>query len=205
MVKRRLITLSLTAVLIAGLLPPLPAFEVLAQQPEQKVILREGTPVRIRLSMSVSSEVAQVGDTVAGEAAEAVTVDGKTIIAQGAKAWGRVTVAQRRGPLGRPGRIGFTFDYVQAVDGTNVPLRATAERVGQGKEGWAWGLGLLIFLPFLLIKGGEIIVREGTIFTAYANRDVTVTLSPIPASPPLQEPKPSPEPSPSPSDTGGGS
>ena len=36
-------------------------------------------------------------------------------------------------------------------------------------------------LHFLLIKGGEIIVREGTVFTAYVNRDVAIQLPSAPA------------------------
>lgn len=60
------------------------------------------------------------------------------------------------------------------------------------------GLGLLIFFPLLLIRGQEMEVKSGTVFTTFVDRDAVVTV-PLPAvteTPPAPIPSPSPTPSP---------
>jgi hypothetical protein len=187
-------------------IPPLQtlAQEQVPQAPSAiSVVLREGEKVRVKTLVTLSSATANVGDVFDGEVVEDIDVNGAVVIRKGAPALGIITAVQRAGWLGRPGRLGFTFEYARAVDGQRVRLRATQERVGRGNEAAAWGLGLLIFLPFLLIRGQEMEIKPGTTFTTFVDRDITVLVpaspqSPPPASPDQPQPTPSPTPVPSP-------
>jgi hypothetical protein len=187
-------------VLLLGLMPPLQGV-VKGQEPvprSERVTVMEGERVRVRILQEISSKTANVGDVFDGEVADDVEVGGKVAIAKGARVLGTITAVQRAAWLGRPGRLGFTFEHARAVDGTRVRVRATAERVGQGNEAAAWGLGLLIFFPLLLIRGQEMEVKPGTVFTAFVDRDAVVTV-PLPAAPVAPSaPIPSPSPTPSP-------
>jgi hypothetical protein len=188
-------------VLLLGLTPPLQGIAK-GQEPvprTDKIALQEGEKVRVRVMQELSSKTANVGDLIESEVADDVEVNGKVVIAKGAKALGTITAVQRAAWLGRPGRLGFTFEYARAVDGNRVRLRATAERIGQGSEALTWGLGLLIFLPLLLIKGKEMEVKSGTVFNTFVDRDAVVAV-PLPPvtneTQPVSIPSPSPTPSP---------
>ncbi len=191
-------------VLLLGLIPPL---QGIAKGQEsvprsEKVTVREGEKIRVRVLQQLSSKTANVGDVFDGEVADEVEVGGKVAVAKGASVLGTITAVQRAAWLGRPGRLGFTFEYAKAVDATKVRLRSTAERVGQGNEALTWGLGLLLFLPLLLIKGKEMEVNPGTVFTAFVDRDAVVAV-PLPTpAPPAAAPTPAPTtPAPTPEPT----
>ncbi len=199
------------AVTLAVLLVLIPPFQTVAQEqvpqvpPKVSVVLREGEKVRVKNLVPISSATANVGDVFDGEVVEYIEVDGKVVIAKGASALGTITAVQRAGWLGRPGRLGFTFEYARAVDGQRARLRATQERGEQGNEALAWGLGVLIFLPLLLIRGPEMDINPGTTFTTFVDRDITIQVPasppdatpPAPAQPP-STPPPTPTPSPEP-------
>lgn len=167
-------------VLLLGLTPPLRGIAK-GQEPtptprSEKVTVQEGERVRVRILQDLSSQTANVGDVFDGEVADDVEVGGKVAMARGAKAVGTITAVQRAGWLRRPGRLGFTFEHARAVDGTRVRLRATVDRVGEGNEAAAWGLGLLIFFPLLLIRGQEMEVKRGATFTGFVDRDTVVAV-----------------------------
>jgi len=199
----------LLAVILAALLVLIPPFQTAAQEqvpqapPKVSVALREGDKVRVKTLVALSSATANVGDVFDGEVVEDIDVNGKVVIAKGASALGTITAVQRAGWLGRPGRLGFTFEYARAVDGQRARLRATQERAAQGNEALAWGLGIILFLPFLLIRGREMEVKLGTTFTTFVDRDITIqvpasppdVIPPVPAQPP---PTPSPAVTPAP-------
>jgi hypothetical protein len=132
---------------VVGLLSFLSPLQAVAQeqpqQPSQKVsvMVKEGTRLRVRILQELSSRTANVGDVFQGEVFDDTDVDNKIALVKGASAIGTVTVVQRAAWLGKPGRLGFSFEYAKAVDGTNVRLRAAPEREHRGNKPWpgAWG------------------------------------------------------------------
>lgn len=179
-------------VLLLGLIPP-PQGIAKGQEPvprSERVTVQEGERVRVRILQDLSSKTANVGDVFDGEVADAIEVGGKVAIARGATVTGTITAVQRAAWLGRPGRLGFTFEHARAVDGTRVRLRMTVEQVGQGREAVAW-----LIWPF--ISGGEMEFKRGAVFTAFVDRDAVVAV-PLPV-PTETQPVPTPSPSPTPS------
>ncbi|MBI4853817.1 MAG: PEGA domain-containing protein [Acidobacteria bacterium] len=134
----------------------------------QSIKLEEGTQIRLKLLQDLSSATAQAGQTIAFEVLDTVKIDGTVVIAEGAQALGTITLAEPKKSLGRAGKLNLRLEYVKAVDGNKIPIRATSVNQGNGKgvaTGIAVGVSALVFFPaapaFLLIKGKDITVPRG--------------------------------------------
>jgi len=139
----------------------------------EKVILRAGTPVILSLEKSISTDIANVGDPVDLVVIREVKVDGKTVIETGSSVRGEVSAVEKKGVIGKPGKISIAVKSVVGVDGKNVPLRATLTREGKGKETTALIVGLVLcILGLFLIKGEHGVITAGSEIKAYVDYDV---------------------------------
>jgi hypothetical protein len=140
--------------------------------------LSEDTPVRIKLSRTMSSKDAKVDEKVDFEVLEDIKVKDVVVIQHGALAIATVTKAQPKRSMGRAGKLDINIDYVQLVDGEKVPLRATKGGSGGSHTGAMTGAMVatgILFFPaaplFLFIKGKNITIPQGTEVTAYIAAD----------------------------------
>ncbi|MGB9431098.1 MAG: hypothetical protein WBQ89_02550, partial [Candidatus Acidiferrum sp.] len=85
--------------------PASQAPEVTTQKPVLAFGLEDGTPVRLRINRTVSSEDAQVGDTVDFEVLEEIKCKDLAVIPRGGVAWATVTEAQSKRRMGRAGKL----------------------------------------------------------------------------------------------------
>jgi hypothetical protein len=138
--------------------------------------LDDGTPVKLRLTETVSSASARVGDRVDFEAVDEVKVNGIVVIRKGAMAWGTVTKARPKRRLGRGGKLDVTIDGVRLADGQKAMLRAVKDTKGGGHAGAMTGAMVatsIVFFPaaplFLFMHGKNITIPEGTEINAYIN------------------------------------
>ncbi len=140
----------------------------------QSIKLEEGTQIRLKLLQDLSSATSQAGQTISFEVLDAVKVDNTVVIAEGAQALGTVTLAEPKKSLGRAGKLNIRLEYVKAVDGSKIHVRANSVNQGNGKgvaTGVAVGVSALVFFPaapvFLLIKGKDITVPSGQHLDAF--------------------------------------
>jgi hypothetical protein len=145
--------------------------------------LQNGTPVRLRLCETVSSDSATVGQTVRFEVADEVRVGEVTVIAKRAPALATVTEARSSRSMGRGGKLGINIDSVSLVDGETVALRAVRNTKAAGTTTETIGAvafssilvgpaaALLLFMP-----GEDIEITEGKEITAYINGDVPLDI-----------------------------
>ena len=141
--------------------------------------LEDGTPVKLRISRTVSSEDAQVGDTVDFEVLEEIKSHDVVLVPRGGIAWATVTEAQSKRRMGRAGKLNINIDNMKLADGEKVPLRAVKEVKGGSHVGAMTGAIVatsIVFFPaaplFLLMKGKDITIPKGTEITAYINGDI---------------------------------
>jgi hypothetical protein len=141
--------------------------------------LEDGTPVKLRITRTVSSEDAQVGDTVDFEVLDEIKAHDVVLIPRGGIAWATVTEAQSKRRMGRAGKLNINIDNVKLTDGEKVPLRAVKEVKGGSHVGAMTGAIVatsIVFFPaaplFLLMKGKDITIPKGTEITAYINGDI---------------------------------
>jgi plastocyanin len=141
--------------------------------------LDDGTPVRLRINRTISSEDAKVGDTVDFEVLEDVKSHDVILIPRGGIALATITEAQSKRRMGRAGKLNVNIDNTKLVDGEKVALRAVKEVKGGSHTGAMTGAIVataIVFFPaaplFLFMKGKDITIPKGTEITAYINGDV---------------------------------
>ena len=158
--------------------------------PDGKLILEDGTPVRLRLSRTLSSADCKTGDRIDFEVMDPVVLDGTTAIPQGSIAFGTVTDAEHKKSMGRAGKLNIAIVAVRLANSEKANLRAVKETKGGGHVGAMTGAIVatsIIFFPaaplFLFVHGKDITIPQGTEITAYVDGDTVFVPAAQPASP----------------------
>ena len=154
---------------------------------EEKLVLQDGTPVRLRFMRAVISSQVIAGETINLQAVEEVQVGGLAAIALYAPAKATVTMAQAKRSMGRGGNLEMKIESVSLASGESVPLRAIKDVKGGGNKGeMTAGLvaaGLLFWpaAPFaFFVQGKNATIPEGTELTAYINGDISLDRNKFP-------------------------
>jgi len=92
--------------------------------------LSNNTPIRLKLSKTLSSATARVNDPVALEVLDPVLVEGVTVIPKGSKVTAVVAVSEPKRRFGHNGRIAFNATSVQLANNEQVPVRCYQEASG---------------------------------------------------------------------------
>jgi len=152
--------------------------------------LLDGTPVKLRLSQTMSSADAKTGQDVPFEVIDDVKVDGVVVLPKGATAIGNVTEAQPKRRMGRGGKLNITISYARLADKEKVALRATQGGNGGGHVGAMTGAMVgtaIVFFPaaplFLFMHGKDITIPQGTEITAFVEGDMHLDMAKFGAAP----------------------
>ncbi len=149
--------------------------------------LAKGTPIHVKLSKTISSATAHVGDPLEFEVLEDVQVDGVVVIAKGSKASGVLSDVELKKRFGHSGKLAFNITSVRLVDGAPVPLRCFQETTG-GPTNSSDAV-----LP--LASGKDAAIPQDTEFTALVEsntplkREAFVTPDPGSSTVPLRSPQ----------------
>jgi hypothetical protein len=204
--KRKCFSLLFTLILLQGsfasLLPSVVGQTVDEQAVERPrrpaLTLHDGTPVRLKITRTISSKDSKTGDTIDFEVLQEVKVGDLVVIPQNGVALATVTLAKPNGRLGKGGKLDISIDSIRLLSGEKVPLRAVKENKGGNRTGTMTATlvasGILFFPAapiFLFMKGKNITINKGTEITAYITGDVVLdsaklaglqeTLTPAPA------------------------
>jgi hypothetical protein len=161
-------------------------------EPPTPNTLLDGTPVKIRLSETLSSESAKTGQQVAFEVVEEVDVQGVAVLPKGATALATVTTAEPKKRMGRGGKLDVNVDSARLIDGEKVQLRAVQDNKGGGHVGAMTGAMVatsIVFFPaaplFLFMHGKEVVIPKGTEITAFVQGDMKLDMAKmvVPGSP----------------------
>lgn len=168
---------SKPATVAAPVAPPVPV----VAEPHT---LLDGTPIKLRLSQTMSSADAKVGQEVPFEVIEEVKVDDVVVLPKSATAIGTVTEANPRRSMGRAGKLNMSISYARLTDGEKVALRAVKETKGGGHVGAMTGAIVatsIVFFPaaplFLFIHGKDITIPQGTEITAFVEGDMHLDMA----------------------------
>jgi hypothetical protein len=142
-----------------------------------KLLLSEGTPVKLKLLHSLNSKTVVEDDPLNFAVAEDVIIKDVIVAKAGSVAIGRVRQANGARTFGRGGQLVLEMQYLK-VGRIRVPLRGSQARTGENKKGETAALVALFGLSGLVKHGSEIEVKEGSTFTAYVDQDTQVALQP---------------------------
>jgi hypothetical protein len=168
---RKLNCVAMLSALVVTLMP----LDLLQAQnnADQKLVLKEGTDVKLKFAQELSSKTAAEGDPVNFVVDEDIKIGDVVVIKAGTKALGTVTNAKKAGMMGKGGELNVRLEHLKAGD-TRVRLRGTKGKEGDSKTGTAVALTVL-FGPIGLIKHGkEIVVKEGSPLAAFVDDDVSL-------------------------------
>jgi hypothetical protein len=152
--------------------------------PPQAHSLLDGTPVKLRLSQTISSATAKTGQEIPFEVVEELKVDDVVVLPKGATAIATVTEANAKKSMGRAGKLNISISYARLADQEKLALRATQESKGGGHVGAMTGAIVatsIVFFPaaplFLFVKGKDITIAQGTEITAFVQGDMHLEMS----------------------------
>ena len=141
-----------------------------------KMVLDDGTPIKLRLNRNLSSADAKAGDSVDFEVLEEVNLGQLTVIPKGSLAIGTIVDAEAKKRMARGGKLDLRIDYVKLADGEKCTIRGVKQSNGGGHTGAMTGAMVatsLVAWPaapfFLFMHGKDSTIPKGTEITAYVN------------------------------------
>lgn len=143
--------------------------------------LPDGTKLSVRLMEQLSSATAKDGDQVNFTVVEDFLIDGVVVIKQGTPAKGVIVEAAEKRRMGRAGKLAYSVTETRATDRSVVRLRAVSDKKG-GSNVTSTAItttAVAVFVPvaapfFLLRKGKDIVIAEGTRVEAFVDGDHVV-------------------------------
>jgi hypothetical protein len=153
-----------------------------SEPPPATLLFPEGTPVKLKLLHPLNSKTVVVDDPLNFALAEDLIVAGKVAVRAGAAAIGQVRQVRPARMLGRGGQLSLEIQYMK-VGSVWVPLRGSQAQSGANKKGDTVALVVLFGLSGLVKHGSEIVVKEGSIFTAYVDQDTELPPQPETTTP----------------------
>jgi hypothetical protein len=163
---------------------PAAAPQAVPSAPPPPHTLLDGTPVKLRLSQTISSANTKVGQEVPFEVVEDISVDQVVVLPKGTSAIATVTTSEHKKSMGRAGKLDIAISYSRLKDQEKVALRATQENKGGGHVGAMTGAIVataIVFFPaaplFLFIHGKDITIPQGTEITAFVEGDMRLNMA----------------------------
>lgn len=125
-------------------------------------ILKAGTPIKIEIMDSVSSETSVRGSKFRIRLSESIMDGENVIVPSGATGIGEVIDSHPAGYSGKPAELVLAARYIE-YHGVKIPIRKFKILVtGQNQTNSAMVVGLAFGVVGALVKGGEIVVPAGT-------------------------------------------
>tara|TARA_Y100000991_G_C21906086_1_gene320215 strand:+ start:209 stop:940 length:732 start_codon:yes stop_codon:yes gene_type:complete len=145
---------------------------------KKEIKLKSGTLVELANIKLLSSEdkTLFIGKEVELRVSRDIKKDGHILIERDARAYGKITNLKKKKGGGQPGEIGIKVDRVTAVDDQTIFLSGEQIYVqGEDKKTSFWVcmvlyflllLWLLLWVPYVLIKGDEGVIYPDTRISA---------------------------------------
>ena len=165
-----------------------------------ELVVAADSVIGLQLESPVTSEKAQVEDSVTARVTRDVKVGDRVAIPAGAKAFGEVTLVERGGKMRDRARLGVKFTSVVLADGTRLPLqtetiyregdppgRESAAKIGGGAIGGAIIGGILGGAKGAAI-GGSIGAGAGTTAVIAGDRNHATLSAGTPLTVRLEDP-----------------
>ena len=139
--------------------------------PAEVPVLPTGTRVTLFLNDELTSREAQPGDLFPVTVLEDVKHEDITVIPAGAKGFGEVRFAKKKGAFGRAGLLDVSLRHVELCDG-DVSIRGRYRQEGKGNNGAvvATWVAVGVFSGFITGKRG--IMPDGQEFKARTAEDI---------------------------------
>lgn len=150
-----------------------------AQQPQPakqeaaaKLVLKEGTPVPLKLAQNLHSKYAVVGEPVELVLTEDLKVGDAVVVKKGARVLGTVTAGKETEKRGEAHALAIRVDFLRA-GAAKIKLRGEQNAEGKrNKDAMIAGTIFLGLSGLLMTSGKHYVLPAGTPATAYVAEDI---------------------------------
>ena len=105
-----------------------------SSEPTSPMVIPRGTPVAIRLLQAIGSRTVEQQEFFDGELADAVVVDGRTLIPAGGRVRGRVLAAKKSQSPGDPASLSLGLDSIEVAEGEWIYVKTTSLSARRGSH-----------------------------------------------------------------------
>ena len=150
-----------------------------------RAVLRTGTEVPLRLleELTTKGKNLRVGQRIRMETAEAVMVQGVTVVPVGSPAVGEITDVINKGMWGKSGHLGARVLYMN-VNGRPIRLSGAFDDKGVAGGVGAVAVSAIVFLPAgFFMTGTSAKLPVGTVVKGFIDEDVPLELASAPLAP----------------------
>ena len=168
---------SFTPIKVAPVVAPVAA--PIAAPATTNAVLRTGTPVPLKLleELTTKGKKLRVGQRFRMETAEAVIVQGVTVIPVGSPAVGEITDARNKGMWGKSGHLAGRILYV-TVNGRQIRLSGAFDDKGVAGGIGAVAVSAIVFLPAgFFMTGTSAMLPIGTAVKGFVDEDVPLAMA----------------------------
>lgn len=138
--------------------------------------LKDGTPLVLTTTEKmVSGEIPEGTKIKFKVERDVLDAQGRVLVPAGGTAYGKVIKSEGSGFFGRSGALNISVDNVDAADGSLVPLRCVRDATADDQETAVIVGGVLLSVFFVFMEGDDITINQGTLVTAFVDRDSPVT------------------------------
>lgn len=137
-----------------------------SSRPQDEIVVPEGTPINVAVAKEVTSKEAKPNDPVEFTVTEDLVINGQVIVRKGTPAAGSVINAEKKGYMGKSGKLAVQVESTTTSDGQRLKLRAAKGREGDDKT-MSTAVLSGISPAFLFRKGGEAKIETGTVVPVY--------------------------------------
>jgi hypothetical protein len=123
-----------------------------------KMLLMEGTELKLRMAQDISSRAARPGEPIELSLAEDLEVGDAIVAKAGARALGEVIQAKRPNFWGEAGEVSLRVHFLRVGD-QKVEIRGALGSAGT---------------RYIIIRGSQAIIKAGTVVKAFVAADVLV-------------------------------
>lgn len=155
---------------------------------QDEIVVTEGTPINVSVAKEVTSKEAKPNDPVEFTVTEDLVINGHVIVRKGTPAIGSVINAEKKGYMGKSGKLAVQVESTTTSDGQPLKLRAAKGREGDDKTTSTMVLTTLISPAFLFRKGSEAKIAPGTVVTVYTAQEKRFRLEGATLVPVVMEP-----------------
>ena len=140
---------------------------------QNKVVLDRGTVLKITSLSDMGSKINQSGDIVHFTVSEDIYANDELVIPAGSEVTGTVQKSKRARLAGTNAKFDISVDYLRLPNGNNIHLRSNKELDNvEDKQILVIGAAVLANPLFLLFKGKDVTIPQGTPFEVYLDEDI---------------------------------
>lgn len=144
----------------------------------ESVTIPAGSRIALRTVEEISSKNARKGDLVRLEVAEDLALDGRVVLQAGTPAVAELTLAEKKGWMGRAGKLAARLLYLDLPTG---PVRVRGELGDAGQSNSGVATMVSVFTGFGFITGKSAVIPAGSEVATRLERDARI---PAPAEGP---------------------